>query len=35
VIDRSGIVRSAEVMPTPAELPSEEAYFRALAVYNL
>ena len=30
VIDKSGIVRSAEVMTSPADLPSEEASFAAL-----
>ena len=31
VIDKGGIVRSAEVVTTPRGIPSEEAYFHALA----
>lgn len=31
VIDKSGVIRYADVKPTPAEVPDEEGYFAALA----
>jgi peroxiredoxin (alkyl hydroperoxide reductase subunit C) len=35
VIDRAGVVQSAQVTDVPSEVPDEEEYFRALAVCNL
>jgi peroxiredoxin (alkyl hydroperoxide reductase subunit C) len=35
VIDRAGVVRSAQVTDVPSEVPDEEEYFRALAACNL
>ena len=34
VIDKSGIVRSADVPASPVEIPSEDAYFEALSACN-
>jgi mycoredoxin-dependent peroxiredoxin len=35
VIDKAGVVRGASLTETPAEIPDEEDYFRALAVCNI
>ncbi len=35
VIDKAGIVRHADVKPTPADVPDEEAYFSALAACDV
>lgn len=35
VIDKAGVVRHADVKPTPADVPDEEAYFAALATCDV
>ncbi len=35
VIDKEGVVRYADVKPTPADVPDEESYFAALAACEI
>ena len=35
VIDRQGMVRSADVMPSPSEVPDQESHFQTLVGCNL